>query len=75
MSENDPSVPTPEQRARWRKMAAWERAMETVFRREWELVDAKVRLKQAKKNLKKAQENEAKIKAALGPLSILERAC
>ena len=56
-------------------MAAWERAMETVFRREWELVDAKVRLKQAKKNLKKAQENEAKIKAALGPLSILERAC
>ena len=75
MSENEPSVPTPEQRKRWRQMAAWERALETVFRREWELVEAKARLNQAKKNLKKAQENEAKVKAALEPLSILERAC
>lgn len=68
MSENDPSVPTPEQRKRWRQMTLWEQAMETLERRQWEL-DA------AKTNLKKAQENEAKIKAALGPLSDLESAC
>ena len=69
------SEPTKEQRARWAKMARWERALETVFRREWELADAKAHLWQAKKNLKKAQENEVKIKAALGPLSVLECVC
>lgn len=46
---------TPELKEQWRKMAAWERAAETVFRREWELVDAKARLRQAKKNLKHKQ--------------------
>lgn len=67
--------PDAKMKAHWRLMEQWERATETVSRREWELIDAKAALTQAKKNLKEAQENEAKIKAAIEPLSILEGAC
>lgn len=45
MSENDSSVPTPEQRKHWRLMAQWEHAEELTI--EWEAVaaDAKARAK------------------------------
>lgn len=66
--ENDPSMPTPEQRLRWRQMAAWEDATETVERRQWELDTAK-------KNLKDALAKEKKVREMLGPLSALEGAC
>lgn len=72
---DDPSVPTPEQRLRWRQMAAWEDATETVERRQFELTAAECNLRLAKKYLKDALAKEAKVRAALGSLSVLEGAC
>ena len=66
---------TPELAERWRKMGLWEYAQQLVENREWELDRAKKNLKLAKKNLKDAQAKEAKARAALGPLSVLESAC
>lgn len=59
---------TPELKERWRKMAAWEAAVEAVEMRQWDL-------DMAKKNLQTAIAKEANIRAALGELSVLESAC
>lgn len=58
MAENDPSVPTPEQRKHWRLMEQWEQA-------EINVATWTAKLETCKKYLKKWKAKAARLKALL----------